>query len=319
MRLPSILSILALSAALGCGGERPSRPPAADTRPQPVSPAPRQDSLSSPTVSEVGRLVSERWTFDLDSMVKRRVIRVLVPASRTLYFEDRGRLRGISYDAVQEFERTLNQKLRTGALPIECIMIPVPRDQLISRLQQGRGDLAVGTIPVTPERQLRVDFSDPVYQNVREVVVTGPGAPALRSRSDLAGREIYVRTSSSYAEHLRTSGIRPMVLRPADESLEDGDILELVNTGVVPITVVDSATAGFYRSILRGLTVRNDLEISSGGSFAWAMRKGTPQLRAAVNDFVREHRVGTLFGNIVARRYLKDNPWIRNPARPEDR
>jgi len=109
------------------------------------------------------------------------------------------------------------------------------------------------------------------------------------------------------------------VIRPADESLEDGDILELVNTGVVPITVVDSTTAEFYRSVLPGLTVRNDLEISSGGSFAWAVRKGTPQLLAAVNDFVREHRVGTLFGNIVARRYFKDNPWIRNPARPEDR
>jgi len=38
-----------------------------------------------------------------------------------------------------------------------------------------------------------------------------------------------------------------------------------------------------------------------------------------VNDFVQGHRVGTLFGNIVARRYFKDNPWIRNPARPEDR
>src|SRR3954465_10239866 len=183
MRLRSHHLMLAVWAALGCGGGRPalppaaatrsapggggnlpSPPPAADTRSRPVSPAPIQDRLSSPTVSEVGRLVSERWTFDLDSMVKRRVIRVLVPASRTLYFADRGRLRGISYDAVQEFERTLNQKLRTGALPIECIMIPVPRDQLISRLASGRGDLAVGTIPVTPERQVRVDFSDPVYQ-----------------------------------------------------------------------------------------------------------------------------------------------------------
>src|SRR3954471_18593901 len=99
MRLGSNhLMLLAVSASLGCGGERPSPPSAADTRAQPVSPASTQDSLSSPT----GRLVSERWTFDLDSMVKRRVIRVLVPASRTLYFADRGRLRGISYDAVQE-------------------------------------------------------------------------------------------------------------------------------------------------------------------------------------------------------------------------
>ncbi|HEX5576110.1 MAG TPA: transporter substrate-binding domain-containing protein, partial [Gemmatimonadales bacterium] len=316
MSLKRIRWMLPVAAALGCGAD-PAPPPAAadEARPQQAPPAVTHDSLSSPTITQVSQLVSQRWTFDLDSMVKRRAIRVLVASSRTLYFEDRGRLRGASYEAVEEFERALNRKLRTGALPIECILIPVPRDQLISRLAAGRGDLAVGTISVTPERQLRVDFSEPVFQGVREIVVTGPGAPPLRNLEDLAGREIYVRASSSYAENLRrlsggwrSRGIDPVVIRPADENLEDGDILELVNTGVVPITVVDSATAGLYGSVLPGLTVRNDLVISSGGSFAWALRKGTPQLLAAVNDFVQGHRVGTLFGNIVARRYFKDNP-----------
>jgi membrane-bound lytic murein transglycosylase MltF len=259
-------------------------------------------------------------------MVKRRAIRVLVASSRMLYFEDRGRLRGASYEAVEEFERTLNRNLRTGPLPIECILIPVPRDQLISRLAAGRGDLAVGAIPVTPERKLRVDFSEPVFNGVREIVVTGPGAPPLRSLEDLAAHEVYVRRSSSYAENLgrlnerwRTIGIKSVVIRPADENLEDGDILEMVNTGVVPITVVDSTVADLYSQLLSDLTVRNDLAIASGGTLAWAMRKDTPGLRAEVNEFVRRHRVGTTFGNIVTRRYFRDNPWIRNPTRPEDR
>jgi membrane-bound lytic murein transglycosylase MltF len=319
--------MLPLAAALGCGADRPPSPAAADkARPQQAPPAVTHDSLSSPTITEVSQLVSQRWAFDLDSMVKRRAIRVLVPSSRMLYFEDRGRLRGASYEAVQEFERTLNRKLRTGALPIECILIPVPRDQLISRLADRRGDLAVGAIQITPERQLRVDFSEPVFQGVREIVVTGPGAPPLRSLEDLAGREIYVRTSSSYAENLRrlnggwrSRGIEPVVIRPADENLEDGDILELVNTGVVPITVVDSVDAEFYRRLLPNLALRNDLEIASGGTLAWAMRKGTPRLRAEVDQFVRGHRVGTTFGNIVTRRYFRDNPWIRNATQPEDR
>src|SRR5215216_6142295 len=184
MSLRSIHSMLAVLAAFGCGGERPSPAASGQARSEPAPAEVTHDSLSSATVTEVGRLVSERWTFDLDSMAKRRVIRVLVPASRILYFEDQGRLRGMSSDAVQEFEKTLNQKLRTGALPVECIMVPVPRNQLISRLADGRGDLAVGTIPVTPERRRRVDFSGPAYQGVREVVVTGPGGPPLRSLDD---------------------------------------------------------------------------------------------------------------------------------------
>src|SRR4051812_204969 len=155
--------MLPVAAALGCGADRPPSPAAADeARRQPAPPAVTHDSLSSPTITEASQLVSQRWAFDLDSMVKRRVIRVLVASSRMLYFEDRGRLRGASYEAVEEFERTINRRLRTGALPIECILILVPRDQLISRLAAGRGDLAVGAIPVTSERQLRVDFSEPV-------------------------------------------------------------------------------------------------------------------------------------------------------------
>src|SRR3954470_24022699 len=316
VRIERIRWMLPVAAALGCGADRPPPP----------APAVTHDSLSSPTITEVNQLVSQRWTFDLDSMIKRRAIRVLVASNRMLYFEDRGRLRGASYEAVEEFERTLNRRLQTGALPIECILIPVPRDQLISRLTAGRGDLAVGAIQVTPERQLRVDFSEPLFQGVREIVVTGPGAPPLRSLEDLAGREIYVRASSSYGENLRRlnagwrrRGIDTVVLRPADENLEDGDILEMVNTGVVPLTVVDSLGAELYRGLLPNLTFRNDLEIASGGTLAWAMRKGTPRLRAEVDQFVRGHRVGTTFGNIVTRRYLRDNPWIRNPTQAEDR
>jgi membrane-bound lytic murein transglycosylase MltF len=110
-----------------------------------------------------------------------------------------------------------------------------------------------------------------------------------------------------------------VVIRPADENLEDGDILEMVNTGVVPITVVDSVAAEFYRKLLPNLTIRKDLEIASGGMLAWAMRKGTPRLRSEVDQFLRGHHVGTTFGNVVTRRYFRDNPWIRNPTRPEDR
>jgi membrane-bound lytic murein transglycosylase MltF len=329
-------STLVLAVALGCRADAtPGAAAARDTQPQaeataalapsdtalPPADSATTDSFSSATLAQLGHLVSQRWSFDLDSMVVRRAIRVLVVPSPMLYFEDRGRLRGASYEMVNEFERALNKKFRTGSIPIECIFIPVPRDQLITRLAEGRGDLAVGLIQATPDRREQVDFSDPVYEGVREVVVTGPGAPELQTLEDLSGREVYVRPSSSYAEHLRElnrswrdQGRTPIAIRPADENLEDGDILEMVNTGVVPITVVNGSDAEFYRGILTDLTVHDSLVLASGGTYAWAMRKNTPQLMAEVNRFVRDHRVGTTFGNVVARRYFRDNPWIRNPA-----
>ena len=160
-------------------------------------------SLAAPTIGQLVGLASQRWTFDLDSLAARRVIRVLVVPNRLTYFLDGARQRGAAYEAIHAFERELNRTLGTGTLQVECVFIPVSRGELLTRLVDGRGDLAVGLIQPTPERERRVDFSTPVYTGVREVVVTGPGAAPLRTLDDLAGREVYVRASSSYAEHLR--------------------------------------------------------------------------------------------------------------------
>ncbi|HET9886712.1 MAG TPA: lytic transglycosylase F [bacterium] len=307
-----------LAATISCEAGPMGRPaPPAHSQ---SSAAARQELAANPAIQQMSRLMSERWEYDLDQLAKRRIVRVLVVPSRLLYFVDRGRQRGASYDAVVEFERMLNAKYKTGALPIQCVFIPVPRDELLTRLADGRGDLAVGSIPVTPERLRLVDFSDPIYVGMEQIVVTGPGAPLLRTLGDLSGREVYVRDSSSYAETLRrlnelwgSQGIDPVRIRPADENLEDGDILELVNTGVTPITIVSRGEAKLYSSVLTDLRVRGDLVLSSGGSIAWAMRKNTPLLRAAVNEFMRTHRVGTWFGNQLLQRYFRDNEWIKNP------
>ena len=55
---------------------------------------------------------------DIDGMDKRRVVSALVSLSRTSFFFDNGRPRGMTYDALAEFEKFLNRKLhpndRTG-------------------------------------------------------------------------------------------------------------------------------------------------------------------------------------------------------------
>src|SRR4249920_2717110 len=146
--------------------------------------------------------VAEPWTGDFDGMVKRRIIRALVVYNQTNYFFDGLRPRGISYDALVEFERGLNETLKTRHLKVYVIHIPVTRDRLLPMLVSGQGDLAVGNITITPERAKQVAFSTPVASNVSEVVVTHASGPALSSLEDLAGREVWVRPASSYYESL---------------------------------------------------------------------------------------------------------------------
>jgi membrane-bound lytic murein transglycosylase MltF len=144
--------------------------------------------------------------------------------------------------------------------------------------------------------------------------------------NDLDGVELTVRASSSYYEHLtavnalrKAAGQKPLKIVVADENLEDEDLIELVDVGVIQATVADAYKADLFAQIFEHAAVRHDLVVNSGGQIAWAMRKGSPQLAAAVNDFVKIARRGTSLGNVLIRHYFKDADRIRNAMDPEGR
>ena len=122
--------------------------------------------------------LDEKWQGDFGGMAKRREIRVLVVYSKTFYFLDQGRQRGATYELLKQFEKFINKKLKTKTLKLRVLFIPVRRDQLIPWLVDGRGDIAVANLTITPQRQKQVDFSDPLTSGVKELLVTGPAAPA---------------------------------------------------------------------------------------------------------------------------------------------
>src|SRR5262245_32747240 len=113
----------------------------------------------------------EAWTGDFDGMLERRTVRVLVPYSRTLYFNDRGAQRGVTADALKDFEVSLNKKYKLKNRPITVVAIPTTRDLLLPGLLRGDGDIAAGNLTVTAERQKRVDFSEPIRRDLVEIVV----------------------------------------------------------------------------------------------------------------------------------------------------
>ncbi len=262
--------------------------------------------------------IQRKWTGDFDGMVERHMIRALVVYSKTFYFLDGATQRGTSYDALHAFQEYVNKKLDKKVRRVQVIFIPVARDELLPALVEGRGDLAVANLTITPERKRLVDFSLPVWSGIKELVVTGPGAPVIRSTDDLAGRHVVVRKSSSYYEslaslneRLRKGGRRPVNLKLAPEQLEDEDLLEMVNAGLIPIIIVDSHKAKFWAQVFKSIDVHEDIAVREGGEIAWAFRKRSPKLAHVVNDFVKRHRKGTQFGNIIFRRYLENTSWVK--------
>jgi membrane-bound lytic murein transglycosylase MltF len=272
------------------------------------------------------------WTGDLDGMIQRRLIRVLTITSKTFYFLDKGVQRGTVADFFQVFETEFNKKLaakkqlKQKSLKVRVVFVPVRRDQLLPALTAGKGDIAAANLTITAERQKLVDFATAVYSDVSEVVVAGPASPKIASLDDLAGKEVFVRKSSSYYESLGALNARfaaekkPLVtLKEAPETLEDEDLLEMLNAGLVSLVVADKHKADFWKQIFPKLTVHADIVVRTGGDIAWAFRKGSPQLKAVLDDFVTRHKSGTATGNQVLTRYLKSVKYVKNAASEEER
>ncbi len=314
------LAILMTLSSSGCSGpteeqDAASIPtPAAEVSQEvPLAPLEYQSALP-----ESIRLSIDRpFTGDLDEMVKRRMIRVGVRFNRTLYFVDNGIQRGAVYEYLTMFEDTLNKKLRTGNLKVHVVFVPLRRDLLLLALVDGKVDLVAASLTVTPERRAIVDFSNPTARNVNEIVVTGPGAPTIVTLDDLSGQEVFARKSTSYYQSLlalnsrfQSKGLAPVAIHDLPEHLEDEDLLEMVNAGLIRIVVVDDYLATFWSKVFPHLIIHDDVALRTGGDLAVAFRKNSPKLAAEANDFIDKFGLHRAFGSVIRKRYLESTTFV---------
>ena len=263
---------------------------------------------------------------DFAAMVERRTIRVLVTYNKTNFFLDEGTQRGITAEYLREFEAALNKELKLGTRPLRVMAIPVARDQLLPFLEEGRGDFAAASLTITPERAKEIDFSVPLHDNVGELVVTGPGSTAIATLDDLAGKQVFVRPSSSYHESLeklnatlRERGLEEIVIAPVSEYLETEDLLEMVNASLIGITIADDYLAEFWAQVLPNLVVHSDVAVATGQTIGWAIRRDATGLKAQVDQFIKANRSGKLLGNILKKRYMENTKFVKNALADEGR
>ena len=269
--------------------------------------------------------VAETFTGDLPEMRKRKRIRALVTYSKTDFFFHQGGARGAQVEFLHEYEKHLNKGVKRAEDRIHITFLPVTFNELLPALQQGRGDIAAAFLTITPQREKEVTFASGGKLQVSELVVTNKAVAPLENLEDLAGRTVYVLNKSSYVEHLRAINklfrqkkLAPMRIEQADPNLLSEDILELVNSGVVDITVIDDYKARLWAQVLPDIRVHENLKISEANSIGWATRKDNKALARSLDDFALNVRKGTLLGNMLFKRYYRDTRWINNPLSKEE-
>jgi membrane-bound lytic murein transglycosylase MltF len=303
---PSAAKATAVQAQLGTVGSSPEEPP------------PTSSTLTLP--ANVARR-----TGDLDDMVKRRTIRALVLLNPIGFFYENGHPKGAMYEALEEFQKFTNKKLKTGKVGLQVVFIPVRIDQVEAYLSQGVGDLVAHGVTTTPDREKKFAFSTPLVDDATQIIVAGPEYGSVSTLEDLGGKKVYVNPLTVYFdnlqklnESLQKAGKTIIAIEAADRNLGDDDLIQMVGAGLIPATVTTKQRAGLWSQVLPNLKPHPELVIASNQQLAWVMRKNNPQLKQLVDEFVKGHAAGTSFGNTLLKRYLQNTKWVKNSTSNEE-
>jgi membrane-bound lytic murein transglycosylase MltF len=269
---------------------------------------------------------TEKATGDLPKIRQRKTLRALVTHSRTDFFLINNKPHGLFLEFLQHYEKHLNAGIKREEQKTRIVFVPVTFDQLIPSLLEGKGDLAAALLTATPEREKKVAFATNPKLRVNELVVSHNSVEDLKSLEDLSGKRMHVLRGSSYAEHLRglnkrfaAQNLKPILIEEADSHMLTEDILELVNAGVVKLTVADDFKARLWARVLPSIVVHENLKVAEDNVVGTAIRKDNPELKKDFEKFMEKASIGTLLGNVLFRRYYKDVRWIKNPIGEKER
>jgi membrane-bound lytic murein transglycosylase MltF len=291
-----------------------------------LGPATVPAQLSQEEMEALDRRITEYDAVDPLENPERRAVFVLTAYSKTNFFIDHeGHYRGFEYDIVKGYEEFINRGKKKASERYHLVFIPMQFEDILPALAAGRGHMAAANFTITEERARSVDFADPYLPSVDEIVITHRNGPSIETVDDLAGRSVYVLAGSSYVESLKAlnerligEGREPVQIVEADPDLGQSEIFELIDSGIVDLSVADNHIATAWSQIFKNLVLKPDVAVSSGGRIAWPIRKDLPKFKASVNAYVKEIEKGTLKGNMAFNSYYKSRRWLKNPLDPNE-
>lgn len=192
-------------------------------------------------------------------------------------FQDQsGNLSGFEVD----FSRALAQQLG-----VKVKIAPTKWDGILAALESKRLDVVINQVTITPERRNKYDFSAPYTVSGIQVLARKGEAGRFQKPQDLNGKKVGVGLGTSYEQWLKSNVPGAQVRTYDDDPTKYQDL----RAGRIDAILIDRLAAFDLANKTGGLMV------PAGKPFARqeagvAMRKGNPELVAAVNQAIERLR-----------------------------
>ena len=218
------------------------------------------------------------------------MLKVLVAADEveeTFSFRP-GEAPGLERELIEGFSRL--HKLEMKPVPVKDF------SDIIPALLRGDGDVILA-INDTPARRKQIDFTREVLPS-RHVVVTRKPDGAITTLDALRAARVGVSFGTTWAEAATAAGV------PASKLVDLGDIKAILSgLRTRRITAAVITLADLTLALRTDPDLQPGMFLGQAGSAAWAVRKGDPELRRALDEHLDNSRKTGSWSRLVVKYY----------------
>ncbi len=229
---------------------------------------------------------------DLEQIRERGFLQAIVDNNSISYFIYRGQPMGYEYELLQSLTRHLKIKLK--------IKVISGIEQSIDLLNKGEGDIIAFPLTITQDRTQYLSFTEAQFNttqvlvqkkpaNWRRMLPTRVERSMVRNPVELIGKEVHVMNESSFKDRLVNLSQEiggQIIIHEDSAAAQTESLIQKVAEGEIQYTVTDQ-TIGMVNAIYYpNLDVRTVLSLPQ--QIAWAVRKNSPSLLGAVNEWLGE-------------------------------
>ena len=243
---------------------------------------------------------------DLSDIRRTGQLVVLINQSRNSSGEIKGKAIGVEAVRLRAFVDYLNQQqAKAGQKKIVLKLIPKAKDQLLSALARGEGDMVAPGELLGEVKAPDIVASHAIVAQVPMILVTGPKSSGYSSLDKLSGRTVVLPPGSAagpallklnkqFAKHKQA----PIKIEWVDPSLAVEDVLEMVQAGIYPATMVEKTIAERWATVMPKLQLASSVQLGED-DMHWFFRSSSGQLQATVDQFLKNHHTSSASQNVA--------------------
>ena len=242
---------------------------------------------------------------DLPEIKTRGALRVLVVSQ-----EDTPEFLSLKKGGNPGFDREILEGFaRTHGVRLDFVVVP-SWEVLIPWLVEGRGDVIAGRVSSTESRRQRIDFTNEVFPT-RVVIINRKPAPPLNTKELLAAvPKIGTIKGTSMEEALQAAGIPATKIDGSIAAGTMADVLSSAKVGAVAWPLEDAMLAQ-----KKDPAIQIGLFLGAPESLAYGLQKGSPLLKAALNEHIRLVKQSGTWSRLTITYFGSSAPQILKRAR----